>query len=87
MYTKLCPCPPSFNAFTNPDFFLSEQFVGALLLERFLMQALCLALLILRERAGIAAQMATIQFNNAGRKPIQKPPVMGNEQQRHITGQ
>ena len=87
LHAKLRPSAARFHPFTNPDFFLRQQLVGSRLLQGFVMQTLRFALLIFAERTRVAGQLASIQLDDTCRQPIQKAPVMGNEQQRDVTRQ
>ena len=67
-----------FYAFANPDFFLGQQFIGFSLNHGFLCQLLFFLNLVGRIVARVWAQFASVQFNDAGRNPVQKGAVMGD---------
>lgn len=73
------PGAAGFHAFADPGFFLSQQFVGTGVDNGFLLQLLLFQLLILLKIAGVTAQLAAIQFNNAGADGVQKRPVVAND--------
>ena len=67
-----------FHPFTNPDFFLRQQFVRLGEDDGFLCHLVFFLNQVLGKVAGVTAQLAAIQLNNDVRHLIQKSPVMGN---------
>jgi hypothetical protein len=73
---------PRLDALADPDLFLGQHLVEACPLQRLGGELVGLALEIGGEVAGIAAQLAAVQFDDAGGHGIQEPPVVGDHQQR-----
>ena len=70
-----------FDAFAYPRFFLSMEFVEEAVVFSFNCQLLRFLLAIFGERAGIGAQNAAVEFDDARGDIIQKTAVVGNHNQ------
>ena len=70
------------DATADPDLFLRQQLVGAGVGQGLGLQLTQLGGLELGEVAGVAAQLAAVEFDDAGRHRVQKGPVVGDDQQR-----
>src|SRR5690606_15027435 len=83
-YPPFVACAPRLDAFTDPDFFLGQEFVEAYLFQSFRFQPLRHAFLPLREVAGEAEQAAAVEFDNAGCNRIQEAPIVRNDHGRPL---
>ena len=70
-----------FDAFAYPRFFLRMEFVEEAVVFRFDCQLLRFFLAVFGERAGIGAQNAAVELNDARGDIIQKTAVVGNHDQ------
>ncbi len=79
--------PASFDAFTNPDFFLRPELVELAIHHFFGGELLALARLVGREVAGIGAQQAAIELDDASDDPIQERAVVSDDDGRRSLDQ
>jgi hypothetical protein len=85
-HTAFVARAPRFDAFAYPRFFLREQLVEACSGERFRVQHLFLAPLVLAEFSGIARERAAIELDDARCNFLEKTPVVRHEQNRARIG-
>ena len=76
--TALAAGATCLHTFTNPDFFLGQQFVSLGVDHGFLLQLLFLLEQVLGKVSRVRLQLSAIQFYDACRNPVQKGPVVGN---------
>ena len=74
----LCTRAARFHASANPHFFLSQQLVGLGIHHGFLSELIILLRHIRGEVAGVGAQQATVELDDAGRNAIQEGTIVGN---------
>ena len=73
---------PRFDALADPDFFLRQEFVGAGIGQRFLVQHLFFALEIGLPTSRKADEMPSIEFYDAGGDPLKKATIVCDEEER-----